>query len=1002
MRALRTPTTIIDSWTWLKSVWAQRTDFFGWLKEVWERMRNRPWRVPPTLAGNEEILGTELDKIALRRALLGATAAKPAAAAPAIGPEPVSARADRLKLSALCLSGGGIRSAAFAMGVAQGLAARKILSKFDYLSTVSGGGYTGAMLTAWVQRAGYEAVERELAEGPPAAADIAPLQHLRRFSSYLSPASGMLSTDMLTLVALYIRNLLLNWFVIIPIVLIAILILKLIAQLAWAYQGSPATLALFGLLAIACAGASTVDSLQQRPGWGDESSSRARFVALELVPMLIAGFLISVVAINILQQDADSAIGNAAETGRVAIGNVDGLVLIAGGTYFIAAILALSFSPPRIDKSMSTPASIQTIALPVAIAVVAALAASGAIVGYLISRIMVSLATPGVLQPTDVFLLVCLGPPVFIVAVFVAELIYCALTGNVRWGDAEREWLGRATGYHARTAIAWSLAFAVVHLGSFAIDRLGSFQFSSLAVGGGLAGLATSLIGKSSSTVALIKKGYAVTLAGRSLGFVLALSAIVFVLILTSILSWWIDYLILGHTIWFDQCDRYAAIWPLLILLGCVSGIAILSSLFVNTNRYSLHGVYRNRLIRAFLGASRANRNPNAFTNFDSNDNMDLCELWPNKPPDHGGVPPQYLVQNMAMNIVATRELAWQERKAMSFVATPLWCGCGDQHRQPQNTLVSLGGASGCYRKSDKYARGLSLGTGMTLSGAAASPNMGYHSSPALSVLLTFFNVRLGGWFGNPSPAGNRTYQYSGPLFAAKPMVQEALGLTDDAKSYVYLSDGGHFDNLGLYEMIRRRCRLIVVSDAGSDPDYGFEDLGNAVRKVSIDQRVEIEFRGLNMVPRSSPPKQGPYVAIASIKYPGGAEPGLLVYIKPNYQGNEPISVRSYALKAKLFPHESTTDQFFGESQFEAYRALGRFVIDNIDGQPDKVYADVASFVAAAEANSAKPAADTALPSAESLLATVNNFVRHLEGVTKHRGRRGANVTSTRIFRRKQ
>ena len=63
-------------------------------------------------------------------------------------------------LSALCLSGGGICSAAFALGVIQGLAARGLLKQFDYLSTVSGGGYLGSLLTAWVQREGYDAVCR--------------------------------------------------------------------------------------------------------------------------------------------------------------------------------------------------------------------------------------------------------------------------------------------------------------------------------------------------------------------------------------------------------------------------------------------------------------------------------------------------------------------------------------------------------------------------------------------------------------------------------------------------------------------------------------------------------------------------------------------------------------------------------------------------------------------------------------------------------------------------
>ena len=858
-------------------------------------------------------------------------------------------------LSALCLSGGGIRSASFALGVLQGLAARGILSKFDYLSTVSGGGYTGAMLTAWVHRAGYERVEDELVNGASTEANVSPIQHLRRYSSYLSPATGMLSTDALTLFALYLRNLLLNWFVLIPIILLLIVALKLASQWAWSYEASSGTIAVFGLLAIACAGASIVDSLQQRPGWGDESSSSSRFISFELIPMLFAGCLISVAAMKIFQQSAETATtttlleppGFALERLQ-GLGSVGGVTVIAACIYFIAAILALSFSPPR--KQNSTTLNIRTAAFWVGPLVLGALTLSGAVVGYLVAKMTMSVGAVTQVGGWSMFLMICLGPPIFILAVFLAELLYCALTGNVRWGDAEREWLGRAAGYHARAAVVWSSCIAVVYLGSHVVNDLyanGRWpELSGLALGGGASGLLTSILGKSPSTSAVFRKGYS-TLKNRSLNFVLGVSAALFVIILTSLLSAVVDSVVLDEpkAIWFDEADRHRTIDPLLVFLKYTAIVAVISSFLVNTNRFSLHGIYRNRLIRAFLGASKQRRTPNAFTDFDANDNLKISELWPNTK-DSGKIPPQYLVQNMAMNIIATRELAWQERKALSFVATPYWCGCGEQELKTGQVRPDLRDAHGCYRKSNEYAGPISLGTAMTISGAAASPNMGYHSSPALSVLLTFFNVRLGAWLGNPSPAGNRTYTYRGPVLAGWPMLQEALGLTDGTKSYVYLSDGGHFDNLGLYEMIRRRCHFIVVSDAGSDPDFGFEDLGNAVRKISIDLNVDIEFRSLKMVARTSPPSEGPYFAIADIKYRDkDAKPGILLYIKPNYQGREPISVRSYALKAKVFPHESTVDQAFGESQFEAYRALGRFAVDNIDGSSGKPYADVQTFI---------------------------------------------------------
>ena len=93
-----------------------------------------------------------------------------------------------------------------------------------------------------------------------------------------------------------------------------------------------------------------------------------------------------------------------------------------------------------------------------------------------------------------------------------------------------------------------------------------------------------------------------------------------------------------------------------------------------------------------------------------------------------------------------------------------------------------------------------------TVGGAAANPNMGYHSSPLVSLLMTMLNVRLGWWLGNPGEAGENTWKRNGPPRAAFPIIMEAFGLTNENRPYVNLSDGGHFENLGLYEMVRRRC----------------------------------------------------------------------------------------------------------------------------------------------------------------------------------------------------
>jgi hypothetical protein len=165
----------------------------------------------------------------------------------------------------------------------------------------------------------------------------------------------------------------------------------------------------------------------------------------------------------------------------------------------------------------------------------------------------------------------------------------------------------------------------------------------------------------------------------------------------------------------------------------------------------------------------------------------------------------------------------------------------------------------------------------------------------------------------------------------------EMFGLTSENERWVYLSDGGHFENLGLYEMVRRRCRVIVVSDAGCDPDYQFEDLGNALRKIWIDLGVAIDFVGLDRLKkrfkeRPTPATEEPYWAVGRIRYrraDDDGEDGWLLYIKAGLNGTEPMDVISYAMTHSTFPHETTANQFFAESDFEGYRRLGHEIARN-------------------------------------------------------------------------
>ena len=209
--------------------------------------------------------------------------------------------------------------------------------------------------------------------------------------------------------------------------------------------------------------------------------------------------------------------------------------------------------------------------------------------------------------------------------------------------------------------------------------------------------------------------------------------AVVFFVLLAIIISW--ALVLIGSQPWAQHTTAWLLggtpeqitdpnSWRIqlfvVVFLTCVMLLfGIVIGFFINANKFSLHATYRNRLIRAYLAASRATRKPNLFTGFDPDDNIKLGDLSSDKP---------LHLLNGALNVVRGEQLAWQERKAESFTMSRLHCGC-----------FKVG-----YRPSVDYGEAITLGTAMAISGAAANPNMGYHSSPVLGLLMTLFNVRLG------------------------------------------------------------------------------------------------------------------------------------------------------------------------------------------------------------------------------------------------------------------
>ena len=435
---------------------------------------------------------------------------------------------------------------------------------------------------------------------------------------------------------------------------------------------------------------------------------------------------------------------------------------------------------------------------------------------------------------------------------------------------------------------------------------------------------------------------------GGLLGWITALAPAVFLaglLVFTAILVGWI----LGDPVpTFGKEGNSATYWTEVVQAthcrALLSWIAIFVSIFlimwwrVNVNEFSLNDLYANRLIRCYLGASRPGqvrsgwepkyspsncarpiRRPNPITGFDAGDDLLLHDLLIHRG-GQGGTNDCYvgpfLLYNTAMNLVQSEELAWQERMAESFVLSPIFCGS-----------KSTG-----YRRLPLYGGGLTAGRAMSISGAAASPNMGYHSSPALTALMTVFNVRLGWWLGNPAFS---KWKNPGPGMGSY-LIDEFFGRSNSRQDYVYLSDGGHFENLGIYELVRRRCRCILACDASADPKLDFFDLGSLVRKCRSDLGVRIEIDTAPLERTGPKSLNGWHCAVGWIHYEDvdrTALPGILVYLKPSLTGDEPSDVQNYARQFSSFPHQSTSDQFFSESQFESYRQLGQHVVTEVFGK---------------------------------------------------------------------
>jgi len=939
------------------------------------------WPYPFSLVLREELMEIEARRAKMQAPATAPLAAsqqeeKPLAEAASAAGEPqtesaidVSDLAADMGLTGVAFSGGGIRSATFNLGVLQKLAEFGLLRRIDYLSTVSGGGYIGSWLAGWIRDRKFAHVEASLSpktSPDPRNQAVKPIQFLRAFSNYLTPRVGAFSFDTWTMVAVYVRNVLLNQATLFALLGTVLLIPRFVALPMYLQsKGENWTLYVaIGLAATAIIGmawnmhratavaggkATTATQSAGNPDTADAGDRRRAETRSWLygpvgIQMTVVSCMLFAVYCGSLWfwRNVDVAIYPLNRTHfpwwiAFCIFMALAATLAIGGGFWQSFGRRLKGDPGRFFLWRSV------------VTVVVVVGGAGANLGLLWVYAGVMHWLRGVKNDAGLWNAEMWGPILLLMVFVLPGILQTGLMG-VDFPDSGREWMSRFRAVCIVYTLMWIGVMSAAIYGPLLVFRSAvhakawlagvSFTWVVTTVGSFLAGKSAQTgvdkegKPKVSALQILAKAGPPVFVAG------------LLVLIATGeqILLVWRSWPASQPLSFAELSDHHFLMlnpwmglhswWGVLMKVAAAHvAVALVLAWRVDINEFSMHNFYRNRLVRCYLGASHQERKANPFTGFDDTDDFPLSTLTAKEADaEQGAYEGPYPILNSTLNLSTGEPLAWQERKATSFMFSPCFCGFdpatmngADGHVTNSPADIRLRPCA--YRRTPFYSRqqGPSLGTAFSISGAAANPNQGYNTSAAVAFLMTVFNVRLGWWLGNPRR--DKESERPSPRFGLAALVSELLGRADDRTHFVNLSDGGHFDNMGIYELVRRRCAHIILCDAEQDSSYKFGGLGMAIRKCRIDFGARIDIDPSRIVPNPDTGRSETHCAVGTIDYLDGSR-GTLVYIKSSVTGDEPEDVLQYRASQAQFPHQTTADQWFDESQFESYRALGYHAAD--------------------------------------------------------------------------